>query len=67
MIKTIKHKGLKKLFTKNDSSGVQPAHIARLRLLLSRLDDANVINDWTFRVQICIRLKMILKGIGALK
>ncbi|MPV86901.1 type II toxin-antitoxin system RelE/ParE family toxin [Ostreibacterium oceani] len=48
MIKDFKHKGLKKLFTKNDSSGVQPAHAKKLRFLLFRLNAAETIQDMDF-------------------
>lgn len=45
MIKSFKHKGLKKLFYKGDTTGVNPNHIKKLRLILRRLNNAYVIND----------------------
>jgi toxin HigB-1 len=38
MIRTIKHKGLKKLYETGSQQGVQPEHVRRLRLILARLD-----------------------------
>ena len=48
MIKSFKHKGLKKLFTKGDSTGVMQAHLPKLRNILARLDSANTIQDISF-------------------
>ncbi len=49
MIKSIRHKGLAKLYGSGFSSGVQAAHVKRLRLRLrlqlAALDTAQVIED----------------------
>ncbi len=45
MIKTIRHKGLAKLFERGSTSGVQSSHAKRLRLQLAALDTAQVIDD----------------------
>ena len=45
MIKTIRHKGLAKLFESGSTSGVQSSHAKRLRLQLGALDTAQVIDD----------------------
>ena len=45
MIKTIRHKGLAKLFESGSTSGVQASHARRLRLQLAALDTAQVIDD----------------------
>ncbi|MCX7119990.1 MAG: type II toxin-antitoxin system RelE/ParE family toxin [Legionellales bacterium] len=45
MIKSFKHKGLKLFFEKGEHSGVQAKHKKRLRLQLSALDTAQVIED----------------------
>ena len=37
MIRSFKHKGLERFFAKGTKSGVQAAHVSRLRLILSRL------------------------------
>ena len=45
MIKSFKNKGLKLFFEKGDYSGIQAKHRKRLRLQLSALDTAQVIED----------------------
>ena len=45
MIKSIRHKGLAKLFESGSTSGVQASHAKRLRLQLAALDTAQVIDD----------------------
>ena len=45
MIKSIRHKGLTKLFETGNAAGVQASHVKRLRLQLSALDTARVIDD----------------------
>jgi toxin HigB-1 len=45
MIKSIRHKGLAKLYESGSTSGVQAAHVKRLRLQLAALDTAQVIED----------------------
>lgn len=48
MIKSFKHKGLKKLYTKGDTSGVKQDHVKKLRNILARLDSAEDIQDMNF-------------------
>ena len=48
MIKSFKHKGLKKLFTEGDSSGVTQSHVEKLKFILATLDTANNIQDINF-------------------
>ncbi|MGD9731499.1 MAG: type II toxin-antitoxin system RelE/ParE family toxin [Desulfamplus sp.] len=45
MIKTFKHKGLKKLFEAGNHKGVNPDHVKRLRLILARLDASQTSDD----------------------
>lgn len=45
MIKSFRHKGLRKLFETGSAAGVQPNHAKRLRLQLSALDSAQTIDD----------------------
>ncbi len=45
MIKSFRHKGLKRLYETGSASGVQPTHASRLRMQLSALDTAQVIDD----------------------
>jgi len=37
VIKSFKHKGLEKYFTKGSKAGIRPEHAGRLRLVLARL------------------------------
>jgi len=45
MIRSIRHKGLKRLYENDDPSGVNPDHIGKLRNILARLDAARAIAD----------------------
>ncbi|MES2701340.1 MAG: type II toxin-antitoxin system RelE/ParE family toxin [Bacteroidota bacterium] len=38
MILSFRHKGLKLYYDKGDSSKLQPAHVSKIRLILTRLD-----------------------------
>ncbi len=45
MIRSFKHKGLEKYFTKGTASGIQSAHSKRLRLILGRLSASATAQD----------------------
>ena len=45
MIKSFRHKGLRRLFETGSTSGVQASHVKRLRMQLGALDTAKVIAD----------------------
>lgn len=45
MIKSFRHKGLQRFFERGAKSGIQAQHERRLRLMLSRLDDATKASD----------------------
>lgn len=45
MIKSFRHKGLRRLFETGNTSGVQASHARRLRMQLTALDTAKVIAD----------------------
>jgi len=45
MIKSFRHKGLKKFFDSGIVAGIQPHHANRLRMLLAALDTAQSIED----------------------
>ena len=45
MIKSFKHKGLRRLFERGSTSGVQASHVKRLRMQLTALDTAQTIAD----------------------
>ena len=44
MIRTIRHKGLKKLFEQDDASGVNPEHVGKLRNILATLHAARTVD-----------------------
>lgn len=48
MIKTIRHKGLKALYEKDQTKGVQQIQVKRLRAILARLDAAATPADMDF-------------------
>jgi proteic killer suppression protein len=43
LIRTIRHKGLKRLFELDDPSGVHPAHVGKLRNILATLHAARTV------------------------
>lgn len=45
MIKSFRHKGLRRLFETGVASGVQASHARRLRLQLAALDTARTVED----------------------
>ena len=45
MIKSFRHKGLQRYFEKGSKAGISAQHERRLRLMLSRLDDASSASD----------------------
>ena len=45
MIQSFRHKGLRKLFDTGSAAGALASHAKRLRLQLSALDTAHVIDD----------------------
>lgn len=45
MIKSFKHKGLKKFFETGSKAGIQAKHERRLRMQLAAIDTAIVIDD----------------------
>ncbi len=45
MIKTIRHKGLRRFYETGKASGIQAAHARRLRLQLAALDSSRTIED----------------------
>lgn len=44
MIKSFKHKGLERFYKTGNTSGIQTQHKNRLRLILSNLDVAEIVN-----------------------
>ena len=45
MIKTFRHKGIQDFFETGSKAGIQPNHASRLRIQLTRLDDAQCPQD----------------------
>lgn len=45
MIKSFSHKGLERFYATGSTSGIQMKHVARLRLILTNLDQAESPND----------------------
>ena len=45
MIESFRHKGLRKLFEIGNASGVQASHAKRLRMQLTALETARIIED----------------------
>jgi proteic killer suppression protein len=45
MIKSFKHKGLRRFYETGSSAGIQPKHKKRLRLQLVAMDTATLIED----------------------
>ncbi len=45
MIRTFKHKGLKKYYLKGSTAGIQPEHEFKIQMILSALDNATNVQD----------------------
>ena len=45
MIRSFRHKGLKRLFEDDETRGVQAGHAVKLRRILARLESAKVVAD----------------------
>lgn len=45
MIKSFRHKGLRKLFETGSTAGVQASHAKRLRMQLAALETAQTVDD----------------------
>ena len=56
MIKSIRHKGLRLLYEKDDAKGVNPEHVRRLKLILQALENTGKPDDLagiaTFRLHL---------------
>jgi toxin HigB-1 len=67
VIKSFRHKGLKKFFETGDESGIRPEHAKRLRLLLFKLDTAKSVKDMSFPGSGLHALKGKYAGLYAVK
>ncbi|MEP6483216.1 MAG: type II toxin-antitoxin system RelE/ParE family toxin [Rudaea sp.] len=45
MIRSFRHKGLRRFFETGSTAGIQPSHARRLQAILTLLDAAKVIED----------------------
>ena len=45
MIKSFRHKGLKRFYSTGSTSGIQPDHVEKLRMQLAALDTATSVED----------------------
>ena len=45
MIRTFRHRGLKRLYEQGDRSRIRPDHVAKVRRILARLDAAATVAD----------------------
>lgn len=63
MIKSFKHKGLKRFWEVGSSAGIQAVHATKLRLILQRLDAATDVLDMAYHGSRLHELKGDLKGV----
>jgi proteic killer suppression protein len=64
MIRTIRHKGLKRLFEQDDPTGLNPEHVGKLRNILATLHAARSVAHMDLPDSGCIRLEARRKGSG---
>jgi len=67
MIVSIRHKGLRIYFEKGDASKLQPQHVNKIRLILTRLQAAKVISDMNIPGYGLHQLSGEFKGFWAVK
>jgi proteic killer suppression protein len=67
MIRTFKHRGLKKLYERDDRSQVRSTHLDRIEDILARLDVAAAPSDLDLPGYALHPLKGELKGFWAIK
>jgi proteic killer suppression protein len=62
MIKSFKHKGLKKLYNTGSKQWILPEHTSRLRIILARLDASSSSEDMNLPGLALHPMKGTLKG-----
>lgn len=67
MIKSFKHKGLKKFFYSGDTSGIQAEHAYKLQRLLTAIDESVNVNSLNLPGFGLHQLKGELKGLWSVK
>jgi len=65
MIESFAHKGLEKIFSTGNKSGIQARHANRIRLILAHLNQARSIHDMEIPTLKLHQLKGNRKGIWA--
>jgi toxin HigB-1 len=65
MIRSFRHKGLRRLFEDDDRRGVSAEHAQRLRDILTRLDNASTVADMDLPALKLHALKGELTGLWA--
>jgi proteic killer suppression protein len=65
MIKSFRHKGLKRLYEDDDPRGVMAEHLIKLRNILARLDAATSVEDMNLPGFNLHALKGELRGVMA--
>ncbi len=66
MIKSIRHKGLRKLFETGSTVGAQACHAKRLRMQLAALNTAQSIDDMDIPGFVLHPLKGVMRGSWAI-
>lgn len=67
MIVSFKHKGLKLFYEKGDASKLQPHHVNKIRLILTRLDAAKSVDELNVPGYDLHELKGDMKGVWSVK
>jgi len=67
MIVSFKHKGLRLFYEKGDASKLQPQHVGKIRLILTRLDAAKAVEELKVPGYGLHELKGDLKGHWSIK
>ena len=65
MIRSFKHRGLKRLYEDDDHRGVSPAHLNKIKRILARLDQVTKVQDMALPGFGLHRLKGKLKNLWA--
>jgi len=66
MIESFKHRALKRLYSRDDASRIQPQHVGRVRRILYALDTAVILDDLSFPPWILHPLTGSYRGFYAL-
>ncbi|MCH8865792.1 MAG: type II toxin-antitoxin system RelE/ParE family toxin [Proteobacteria bacterium] len=67
MIRSFKHKGLERFFSRGTKAGIQAPHASKLRLILSRLHASVSPNDMNLPGLVLHQLKGAARGIWSVR